>query len=805
MKQLADALPYTNFIKDGVISLSDLGILKGYWLTGPSPDSNDEKSLFFGTDHLGTSPVHLRTGDSIQVVFDRRPATPPPEIHYKNQAAALVMNEIREQFDREDHWITPSRLYLSHQFEKPVKKALRSLLLGGNTPKYLNNVRLLQENALGRFQSFSDSIKRTVKLKEMSNIDIFRDLLYLISCNNYPATLPAENVPLNKVLACEWQVNGLFPIIKDWHIRPIVVTQYPSETKPQLLSLLLQHPGYLTLSIRYRCLGSYDAQKVLEKEKPFWNQTVVGDFFQILKSMFGAKKESNQHALQQINEIQGAINDSKDGINFGIVSCVILIRDHDPDTADSTADNLAGLLHGKGIMARVEDIGSAKAIRSTWPGYLMKPAEKHEAYRHKIMLTAYNYWDCAMPCKFWEGTPYIHSTMYQPQTPTPLICGGTGNEPFFFPTHVKGVGHMLGIGSTGSGKSTFAALLACAFQGIPDSRLVWLDLGHSSYVISHLLGAKYHDIGDVDSKPLCPLAFLDKKNGLQYLMGWFERLFYRRKGFELDENGSKDLRNALMDVRMRKNYGVTEQCRNLIDLYAALPSGNDQRGRMRGIVKELYENYGHIFGGEPGEQDNADIVVYELSNLDTAPKYISTPAKELILYNTINGLDGKPSLCIWDEFWDAIGDDVSSAWFFRAIRTMRRANCGFVGLTQSSVEITKSENCNLLLGNMPGKLFFPDDSVNTSYVIESFYKLGLNEHEISRIASSQPGEFFYKSSLGSRLASCWLGPIGQAVCSKTSYQDVERAKQLIETGEFTSSSFLQQWLNSQGISMPTKR
>jgi type IV secretory pathway VirB4 component len=305
----------------------------------------------------------------------------------------------------------------------------------------------------------------------------------------------------------------------------------------------------------------------------------------------------------------------------------------------------------------------------------------------------------------------------------------------------------LGIGSTDSGKSTLAAVLACAIQGILDSHLTWLDLGHSSFVLAHLLGAEYHDVGDPDSTPLCPLALLDRPTGLQYLMGWFERLFFRRKEFELDEEGSKDLREALMDVRGNKGWDGVTPPRHLRRLYTALRTGTAQRTRMRSILDEMIESYGYIFGGEPTDATNNRITVYELSNLDTAPKYISTPAKELLLYNTMIGLNGKPGWVIWDEFWDAIGDDTSSAWFFRAIRTMRRMNCGFVGLTQSSVEITDSPYCNLLLGNMPGKLFFPDHSADTPIVATSLARLGLNPHEVSRIAGAHTGEFFYKSQM----------------------------------------------------------
>jgi type IV secretion system protein VirB4 len=798
VKPLADAIPYRQFLPDhdGVVDERDDGILKGFWLIGPSPDSCDKAKLLATAEQLGKSPVHLRTGDAIQVVFDRQPAPLPPDLHYAQPAAAMVMAEMRERFAAQEHWITPTRLYLSHQFEKPMKKTAQAILLGGNGPQHLSNHNLLREHALGRFQGLQDSIKGAVGLIPMSNVEMFRDLLHLITYHDHPAALPEPHVRLNKVLACEWQINGEYPIINGWHLRPLVITQYPSDTLPQTLSVLLQHAGHLTLSIRYRCLSPYDAQKKFEKEKPFWSQTAIGDFIEIIKSFFGAKKETSQHAYDQIAEIQEAINASKDGTSFGTVSCVAIVRDRDPDEADARVHNLKGILAGKGITARIETIGAAKAIRSTWPGYLMMKSDEYEANRHKIPLTGYNFWDVAMPAKYWEGTPYIHSSKYPPRTPTPLVCSGTAGEPFFFPTHVRGIAHMLGIGSTGSGKSTLAALLACAIQSIADSRLTWLDLGHSSFVVAHLLGAEYHDVGHPESTPLCPLALLDRPTGLQYLMGWFERLFFRRKGFELDEAGSKDLRNALMDVRMKKDPHSSSG-RTLLDLYAALPTGDAQRGRMRAIVEELRESYGYIFGGEPTEATNNRIIVYELSNLDTAPKYISTPAKELILYNAIARLDGKPAWTIWDEFWDAIGDDTSSAWFFRAIRTMRRLNCGFIGLTQSSVEITKSPDCNLLLGNMPGKLFFPDDSASTPYVAESLYKLGLNPQEVSRIAGAQIGEFFYKSSLGSRLASCVLGPIGQTICAATSYTDVEAMQQLLM--ECSPENLLDEWLAKHGI------
>ena len=79
IKQLADEIPYRQFLKESIMNLRDDGILKGYWADGPSPDSSDAGDLPSASRTARQiAPVHLRTGDAIQVVFDRQPRTPAP-------------------------------------------------------------------------------------------------------------------------------------------------------------------------------------------------------------------------------------------------------------------------------------------------------------------------------------------------------------------------------------------------------------------------------------------------------------------------------------------------------------------------------------------------------------------------------------------------------------------------------------------------------------------------------------------------------------------------------------------------------
>jgi len=197
---LADVLPYHGFLGPGRVDLRDEGILQGYWLRGPSPDISDDADLLKCSEQLGRAPVHFRKGDSIQIVYDKRPAPKPPELQYSHPATAMVMAEMLDHFTAEEHWITPTRLYLTHQYEKPLKSAVRAFMLGGCGPQRLNRHDLLQQDAVGRFQAFEDAIKKAITLNRMSNLDMFRDLLHCVTYRDLPAPPLEPQVRLNHVL-----------------------------------------------------------------------------------------------------------------------------------------------------------------------------------------------------------------------------------------------------------------------------------------------------------------------------------------------------------------------------------------------------------------------------------------------------------------------------------------------------------------------------------------------------------------------------------------------------------------------------
>ena len=383
-----------------------------------------------------------------------------------------------------------------------------------------------------------------------------------------------------------------------------------------------------------------------------------------------------------------------------------------------------------------------------------------------------------------------------------LTCGT-----FTLPSEVGGVKSQLIVGPAGTGKSTLLSAMACAYLG-DGGRIAWLDLDYSSFVLAHLLGADYFDVGNTGGGALCPLACLDDEGGLEWLDAWFERLF-ARWDLQLDERQAEDFQWALREARRR---GV----RTLSGLRALIPG---EMQRVRRVLHHYIRYWGHIFDGDKridrtdgnerfdtangcvnsvsraDSQVNRLLTVYELRGLIGLGKRASAPATELILHNIISRLDGSPAWILVDEAWQFLDNPVSAEWYFEAIRVLRKKNAGLIASTQSLIEIASSPYRDLILESSPGLILLPNPQANSAYVRESYHKLGISGHLINVIARAIPHrDYLFHSPVGSRLFQLDLGPVGRAICGATGMNDVTKARQIL----VKSADFLTDWMAECG-------
>ncbi len=371
----------------------------------------------------------------------------------------------------------------------------------------------------------------------------------------------------------------------------------------------------------------------------------------------------------------------------------------------------------------------------------------------------------------------------------PVICGGSGREPFFVPSHLGGVANQLVIGPSGSGKSSYLGALVSAITGIPKARVVWLDLDYSSFVLAHALGATYQELATDGSSPLCPFIYLDDQDGTGWLFEWFRRLF-KRWEMTLSASETTDLTEAL---RLAKSRGI-----RTMTLFARLV----QTARLREVLGNYTagNKWGFVFDGTPHNSAalGGAVTVFEMRPLSTLGPAAEAPATELILHAVERTMGVDPVWIIVDEGWKLLSDTISAAWLWEAIRTFRKRNAGITLATQSLTEVAESSYRNLLLESCPGKIFLPNSDISGEYVRTAYLKLGLSEREVAIVGAATPQrQYFFHSSRGKRLFQLDLQPIARALCTSTGSTDVDLARQLLKS--HGPKGFLHAWLRAKGL------
>jgi len=392
----AAVLPYRGWWDEGICDLRYPGVMCGYELHGLSPETSSPIDRWNAARQLGNACIHLRTGDMVQVIFQHDPIYEPPQREFPTAAGRLLDMELRERYRAGEYWETPASLYLTHRFETPLKRWTQQFLFatdGSQPQKY----ELLCDEALRRFSNFLDAAVTGVKLRHYNSTETYNDLLRCVMYRRDPALLPARNIRLNEIIGYNYFFGGLAPMLEGWHLRPITILMYPVEgTRPQILAELLRQAGPLTISTRFICLSTIDAQQTLENEKPHWDQIIGGGLWGLISRWWHKREPEEMDARAQKEEIEEVKQVNASGVPIGYGSMTVIVRDTDPDRADLRAREMMQSVVQAGLLARIEDYRAVEAVYSSWPG----------DYDHNVcrpLITAYNFADMVLPAEYWRG------------------------------------------------------------------------------------------------------------------------------------------------------------------------------------------------------------------------------------------------------------------------------------------------------------------------------------------------------------------------------------------------------------------
>jgi type IV secretion system protein TrbE len=787
----AEIIPYAQLMDhdDGLTRLRGGGTMIGFKIRGPGHETTSAAEVLAACERYTSSLTHFGTGDFVHLICHRIPATKYPDREISNHAARLIDDERARQFEAARYFRNLLRFYISNEDESTIANQLKALFFASTSHQMRGSRELQMRRFLQRVEKWEDVIGSVFKPQRMTTVEVFRDLILCVNGTDYEAALPRPGTPLHHIIGQQDFIGGSSPRIGQLHVRPVtLVYPWPKQTTEQALAVLLTHPGELMLSCRFICLDQVDAAYVLKLERKHFVREANGTGIkQWIINAFNLKKRAsaNQDTEEQITEIDHALADVAKGMPFGWASITALVRGPDDEEVNSRArqlvKDLAEIQHG----ARIEDAAAVEAIKGAWPG-------QGTSNERRPIISAANFADLTMPVEHWEGTREINSTFFPKGTSVPIVVTGTGQEPFYVPSHIRSVGHTLIIGPTTGGKSTLLGVNVAALAALPDARIVWLDRDYSSFVLTHAMDGTYIELATDSSSSLCPFQTIDADDGTAWLFDWFARLFLRWQ-INLNERQAADLAKSL---DLAKRNGI-----RTMTAFAHLLHDPATRGVLRNYMSGA--QWGHIFDGEPTAATDSLLTTYEMRHLDILGERASGPATELIIRGTEVGLGKTPTFVLIDEAKWILSSPVSLPWVDRALRTFRKYNAAMILATQSLAEIESTEVRSLLLESTAIKIFLPNRAASGEHVRHLYALLGVKEKEIETIALAVPQrDYLCTTEFGTRLFRLDLGPIARTLCASTGADSVARARDLLAGSD--AGNFLDAWLHACGLGPPPK-
>jgi type IV secretion system protein VirB4 len=361
------------------------------------------------------------------------------------------------------------------------------------------------------------------------------------------------------------------------------------------------------------------------------------------------------------------------------------------------------------------------------------------------------------------------------------------NTPFWLNIHVGDLGHTLIFGPTGAGKSTLLALLAAQFRCYENARIFAFDKGMSLFPLCLAAGGAHYAIGGSELA-FAPLQRIDSAEERTWAEEWIASLM-ELQGF----NVMPAHRNAI-HTAMQSLAANPEHLRSLTAFYHVVQDRE---------IKEAIQHYtaqgamGRLLDADTDALSLSPFMVFELEELMNLGDKNLIPVLTYLFHRIEKALDGSPTILLLDEAWIMLGHPVFRAKIREWLKVLRKANCAVILATQSLSDAKTSGILDVLSESCPTKIFLPNIAARQEGQRELYTGMGLNETQVSIIASSVPKRDYYLvSPQGRRRVQLALGSQTLAFVGASDKESIARIREL--AGLHGPHGWQQVWLEERG-------
>lgn len=556
---------------------------------------------------------------------------------------------------------------------------------------------------------------------------------YALLVNGEPQPMPLPRTALNDALATARPLFGH----EAMEYRGATTTrvgaflglkEYRARTAPGVFNALLTAPFPFVLTQSFTFLPKSTAADLMTRQ---------------LRRL----RAAGDHALSQADELADALDD--------LTSNRFVLGDHHftlqvlADAADATAgphdpnnrlrqlhDHIAQaryLLGDAGFVVAREDLALEAAFWAQLPGnFRYRPRKAPITSRNfAAMAPFHNYPTGRATGNHWGPALTLFAT--------------SARSPLYFSLHAsdprlpdggsrKDVGHLVGIGPTGGGKTTVIGHLIAMLTAFDTTQVVF-DHHEGLHILVRALGGAYLPLKNGRPTGCNPLQLPEGADSTEFLKLWLRRLLQRQQPLAVRQE--EDLDHAL-----HATLALPRTHRRLSRLLEFLDPTDPE-----GLHARLRPWCAGAGGDRAWVFDNPDDTVVPLLDHNTlvgfdATDFLDNPTVRdplsLLLFHLVHRLvDGRRTVVWTDEFARYLADPAFAAFSRSSLEFWRKKEAAFAAFTQSASQVLQSPIARAIVEQTPTKLFFPNPDADRSEYRDG---LGLSEREFRIVKQElEPG------------------------------------------------------------------
>ena len=544
---------------------------------------------------------------------------------------------------------------------------------------------------------------------------------------------------------------------------------------------------------RYIPLGKDESIRALKRARTY-HSGKLKDKKQIMSSVMSSGNGNpdmniNQKAKAKMDEADALVSEvQEDAFSFGYHTFNIIIEDYNRDTLREHVIQIKNIIDACGFVAIEDNTNTLDSLAGCVVGNMSENLRK-------TTITSDNYVSIMPLSDRLQGKRIHPHFSNDGKFEESLLVTRSMYDLFDFNNHVGDVGHMLCVGRTGGGKSTFLTTNAMQAMKYKGAKIIFFDVGGSSIPLNICSGGTVYEFGS-SRISLQPLGDIDPSDtqSMAWATSYIEMLIRMQDPKLLGVQTNKLIRDAL------KSLGATpEKEKRTLSNFVSYVQSQEISDALQ--IYTHRGSYGDYLDGSSTSINDSPFLTFEMEKIMKDEK-ILMPVLNYLIHKIETELvsSGVPVFLFFDECWLFLKDPTMSAFMTNALKTFRKKNTSCIFATQELEDIVNSDIGHVIISQCFTHVYLANDKA-FSKDKALYQKMNLNTKEISTIAQAKAKqEYFYKASdtdgkgSGSILFQLKLTPLELAYVGRLSAQFLAVIKKFKENFKDDIFSINVAWL-----------